>query len=172
MLRAPNPFDTRRGHAAQRLASGGANCSTCTSTSSCVVSAVVVGVLSSRMASRAPELEPGPADRRTAPASSSTAGAPVDPRAARLTIAALLPAALFLALLGWFSVLIEGSRVREGGVLALAVGVGLLGLMWWALRFAAHRNNSITRRLLALLLLLFPALVIGEAFLWMLVVLR
>jgi len=172
MLRAPNPFDTRRGHAAQRLASGGANCSTCTSTSSCVVSAVVVGALSSRMVSRAPEPEPDPAALRTATVSASPAGAPSDPRAARLTVAALLPATLLIALLGWFGLMAGGSGGGEKVALALFVGAGLLGLMWWALRFAARRNNAVTARLLAVLLVLFPALTVGEAILWMVMVLR
>ena len=52
MIRLVNQFDSSEHLPSTMVASGGANCSSCTSSSSCIVTAVVISVVSARMTPR------------------------------------------------------------------------------------------------------------------------
>ena len=158
MFRAPNPFDTRVGHAAQRLASGGGSCSTCTSCCSCVVSLVGVSILSTRMVAKA---VPAPLiDEVAGPDEVIDDQATVRRRRLwRLVMAALLPTG---SLLGSLGLVLGAGNAGYAGPLGLLSLVLLIS----AFCFVVRSDGRLVWKLLLLLLVVLPALMVGEMFVW------
>ncbi len=158
MFRAPNPFDTRVGHAAQHLASGGSACSTCTSCCSCVVSAIAVSALSARMVAKAHP----PAKAEAAPDETSVQAPATPPqlRGLRILVGALLPLATLLGLgLFGFNALTASHSLGALGLLSLFP----LGIAW---AFAIRGKTRLGLKLALLILIGLPVLLLIEMFLW------
>ncbi len=156
MLRVANPFDRRVGLAAQRLASGGANCSTCTTCSSCIVTAVGVTMLSSRLVARAlPRDEALPA---VDPTRAVGDGDVARSRWPSILIGAALPA-LVLA------TAVVGIASAGGGPWSL-LAIALLALGGIGVNHVAADKPGLRTKLLLLNLLALPLLMGVEMIIW------
>jgi hypothetical protein len=151
MIRTPNPLDTRLQLPSRYLASGGANCSTTTSSCSCIASTVATSVLAGRIVAGEERAHPVAQPQATASAG----------RWRRSLAGAALPLALAaLPMAGAFAP--SPYEIHA----AVLVCLGAMGLLFAALH-RQKRPGWLGTKLLLTGLVLYPALAVAEMFAWL-----